>query len=134
MSASASAAAATTAAHSTAAATPSLAGGAVEMIVSLMLVLGVLFALAWLLKRVQMARGSRAGALRIHAGLTLGGREKVVWIEAGGRHFLLGVTAQAVNLLHAYDDAPELPEAEPLPPLASAFAEKLKEALGRKPS
>ena len=117
-----------------AAAAPSLAGGAIEMMLSLALVLGLLFALAWLLKRMQMLRGSRAGTMTVHAGLPLGGKEKVIWLEAGGKHFLLGVTPQAISLIHAYEQAPELPEAQSLPPLASAFAQKLSEALGRKPS
>ncbi len=115
---------------------PSLAGGAVDMMLSLILVLALLFALAWLLRRVQTLRGSRAGALRVHAGLPLGTREKVVWLEAGGKHFLLGVTPQGINLIHAYAQAPELPEtnaeAPVVPPLAGAFADRLREALGRK--
>ncbi len=106
------------------------------MMLSLILVLALLFALAWLLKRVQTLRGSRAGALRVHAGLPLGAKEKVVWLEAGGKHFLLGVTPQGISLIHTYAQAPLLPEAgsEPsMSPLAGAFADRLKEALGRKP-
>ena len=74
--------------------------------------------------------------MAVHAGLALGPKERVVWIEAAGQHFLLGVSAGGgVQLLHRYEQAPELPAAAPLPglpPFADAFAEKLKDALGRK--
>ncbi|MDP9140057.1 MAG: flagellar biosynthetic protein FliO [Pseudomonadota bacterium] len=116
-------------------AAPSIAGGALEMVLSLLIVLAVMFALAWLLKRVQGARGSNAGALQVHAGVALGAKERVVWLEAGGKHFLLGVSANGVNLIHRYDEAPPLPERPTMtmPPLARAFSSWLDEAMKKKP-
>jgi flagellar protein FliO/FliZ len=108
-----------------------------EMFLSLVLVLVLIFALAWVLRRVQGVRGSRAGALQVHAGLSLGAKEKIVWIEAaGGKHLLVGVTPAGISLLHSYEQAPEMAELPPAatPPIVSAFAAKLNEALGRKPS
>lgn len=122
------------AATTTAAAAPSMAGGALEVIFSLALVLGLIFAFAWLARRMQGLRG-RAGALSVHAGVSLGPKERVVWLEAGGQHFLLGVGGGGVQLLHRFEQAPEAPPAPPLPelpPFATAFADKLREALGKK--
>ena len=121
----------------TTASAPSAAAGIGEMLLSLMLVLAVIFALAWALRRLQGLRGSRAGALQVHAGLSVGTKEQIVWIEAaGGKHFLVGVTPAGISLLHAYEQAPEVADLPPAatPPIVSAFAAKLTEALGRKPS
>ncbi len=121
---------------STAAAPLSAAGGVAEMLLSLALVLAVIFALAWLLRRMQSLRGTRAGSLRIHGGLPLGQKERVIWFEAGGQHFLVGVTPGQVSLLHRFEQAPEMPEAtEASPPaVLASFTEQLNKALGRQPS
>lgn len=107
---------------------------------SLMLVLGLIFALAWLLKRVQGVRVGGPASLRINAGLQVGPKEKVLIIEAGGQHLLIGVTAGSINTLHVFDQAPVAPANDgagkptqpPVqPPMGAAFAEALKRALGQ---
>lgn len=103
---------------------------------SLMLVLGLIFALAWLLKRVQGVRVGGPASLRINAGLQVGPKEKVLMIEAGGQHLLIGVTAGAISTLHVFAEAPVAPsndgDGKPAqPPMAAAFSEALKRALGQ---
>lgn len=112
-----------------------MAGGIFEMLLSLIVVLAVMFALAWMLKRVQGVRGQRAGALQVHAAASVGAKERVVWIEAGGKHFLLGVGGNGVNLIHSYETAPDLPAAQPvaMPPLTKAFSSWLNDAMKKKP-
>lgn len=105
---------------------------------SLMLVLGLIFALAWLLKRVQGVRVGGPASLRINAGLQVGPKEKVLIIEAGGQHLLIGVTAGAISTLHVFAEAPVAPsndgDGKPAqPPMATAFSEALKRALGQEP-
>ncbi len=112
-----------------------MAGGIFEMLLSLIVVLAVMFALAWMLKRVQGVRGQRAGALQVHAAVSVGTKERVVWLEAGGKHFLVGVGGNGVNLIHSYDTGPEIPAGQPvaMPPLAKAFSSWLDEAMKKKP-
>ena len=102
---------------------------------SLMLVLIVIFALAALLKRLQGVRSGGSGGLRIHAGLQVGAKERVLMIEAGGKHLLVGVSAAGVQTLHVYDAPPALTEAPRAegshPPFATAFVEVLKRSLGQ---
>jgi len=102
-----------------------------QSLLSLGLVVGSIFAVAWLLRRVQSLRPQAAGRLRIHGGLSVGGRERVMWIEAGGRHLLIGVAPGRVNTLHVFDEAPEMPVAEASLVSAPNFGELLKKALGR---
>lgn len=116
----------------TSTALPSLGQTALSLIV----VLGLIFALAWLLKRVQGVRLGGPANLRIHAGLQVGPKEKVLMIEAGGQHLLIGVSAGGVNTLHVFAEPPiaAVPEAgADAPPIATAFRDVLKRSLGQKP-
>ena len=128
---------------STAASTspPSAAAAALpglgQTALSLIVVLGLIFALAWVLKRLQGVRTGGPANLRIHGGLQVGAKEKVLLIEAGGTHLLIGVSASGVSTLHVYPEAPAMAVAEVpsagsgQPPMATAFAEALKRALGQ---
>ena len=105
-----------------------------QTFLSLLVVLALIFALAALLKRVQRVRSGGTANLRIHSGLQVGPKERVLMIEAGGKHLLIGVAAGSVSTLHVFDQPPQA--AEPAsdiatPPLAGAFADALKRALGR---
>jgi flagellar protein FliO/FliZ len=104
-----------------------------QSLLSLMLVVGAIFALAWILRRVQNLRPKGTGALRVHSGLSVGNRERVLWIEAGGKHLLIGVAPGRVNTLHVFDTAPESLQVAPVASAAAApnFGDLLKKALGR---
>ena len=125
-------AAVTTSVVAPVAAPVSTAGSIAQMGFSLVLVIGAIFALAWLLRWLQGARSSGSGALRLHAGLQVGAKERILLIQAGDTHLLIGVAPGRVQKLHVFDEAPLLPEVSSgavpsLPP----FAEKLRELLQR---
>lgn len=69
-----------------------------SLILSLLVVLGVFVALAWLARRFFPAAGGR-GALRVVASLSLGTRERVVVVELGEELLVLGLGGGQVNLL-----------------------------------
>lgn len=105
---------------------------------SLIVVLGLIFALAWLLKRVQGVRLGGPAHLRIHAGLQVGPKEKILMIEAAGQHLLIGVSAGGINTLHVFAEPPVAPSVSddgdrPQAPIATAFSDALKRALGQAP-
>jgi flagellar protein FliO/FliZ len=96
---------------------------------SLIAVVVTILALGWVLRRMPGAGRSANGAMRIRSALAVGTRERVLWIEAGGKHLLIGVTAQNVSKLHEFTEVPA--EAPPAP--SSEFAKHLRRALGQKP-
>ncbi len=107
-------------------------GSVLEMIGSLMLVLVVIFALAFVARRLQGAHFSRSTALRLHSGIQVGAKERVVIVDAGGQQFLVGVAPGSVRLLHKFDapvdtGAVDVDESGPVEP---GFAERLRQALG----
>jgi flagellar protein FliO/FliZ len=107
------------------------ATGLMQSLLSLLFVVGAIFALAWLLRRMQNLKPRGAGALRLHGGLSVGNRERVLWLEAGGKHLLIGVAPGRVQTLHVFDQAPLLPAETLAASQAPNFGDLLKRALGR---
>ncbi|MDR3417528.1 MAG: flagellar biosynthetic protein FliO [Nevskia sp.] len=110
-----------------------VASGVAQTALSLLLVLGAIFALAWLLRRVQAVRPGQGGVLSVRGGLQVGARERVLWIRAGETDLLIGVAAGRVQTLHVFDRPPAGSEtpAEVTPP---NFAEALRKLMrGGKP-
>lgn len=98
-----------------------------QLTLGMLLVLGLILALAWLLKRsgrLQMAAG---GGLRILGGLSMGSRERVVLVQAGETQLLLGVAPGRVQTLHVLDRPLQPREAE----ATSGFAEQLGRILSK---
>ena len=103
-----------------------LGAGLGQTALSLLLVLAAIFALAWVLRRVQGIRPGVPGSLQIQGGLQVGAKERVVMIRVGDKHLLIGVAPGRVQMLHVFDHPPAA--AEPLP-AAPNFAEALRKVL-----
>jgi flagellar protein FliO/FliZ len=107
---------------------PSPAGAVGGTVFALVFVLGLIFALAWLAKRMPGVAAGSNRALRVVASLSLGPREKVVVVDVGGKQLLLGVGAGGTRTLHTLE-AP-LPEVER--PSTPPFAQLLAQHFGKK--
>ncbi len=70
-----------------------LAGG-------MLLVLALVFVVAWLLRRLQRLQGLRPGAMRVVAGLAVGQRERLLVVQVGDEQLLIGVAQGRVEKLH----------------------------------
>ncbi|HUL45763.1 MAG TPA: flagellar biosynthetic protein FliO [Steroidobacteraceae bacterium] len=90
-------------------------GGLGEVTLALLLVLGAVFALAWLLKRVR-AFSSRVGAaVDVLAQLPLGQKERAVLIKVGATQILLGVAPGRVNTLYVLPEPLDVSRAPAAP-------------------
>ena len=98
-----------------------------QVVGSFVLVICVLLAVLFLLKRFNGAGSSRSGQMRVIASLGLGQRERAVLIEVGNEQFLVGVAPGSVNMLHALPD-PVRPATEAAKP---SFADVWKVATGK---
>ncbi|QCP47808.1 flagellar biosynthetic protein FliO [Trinickia violacea] len=82
-------------------AVPSLGVGAVlQTIVGLIVVIGLVFACAWLARRFGLQPSSRGGLVKVVAGTSLGGKERVAVVEIGDTWLVLGAAPGNVRLLH----------------------------------
>lgn len=115
-------------------------GSLASMAGSLVLVLALIFAFAWLMRWLQGSRLSRTTGLRVEGGVQVGSKERVVVLQAGDAKLLLGVTAGRISLLHRYGegqhtgvDTPSI-EMPTMPQVQIAsFGEQLQKLFGRKP-
>lgn len=84
------------------AAVPSLGIGAVlQTIFGLLVVIGLVFACAWLARRFGLQPGgSRGGLVKTIGGASLGGKERVAVVEIGDTWLVLGAAPGNVRLLH----------------------------------
>jgi flagellar protein FliO/FliZ len=117
-----------------AAAPPDALSGLGQMLFGLAVVLAILIACVWLLKRYSIP-GRSAGLLKIISATALGPRERAVLVEVGDKIILLGVTANNVRTLHVFGHdelplppAPDTPKITPPAPVA-AFARLLRQAM-----
>jgi len=97
-----------------------------EVAAALALVVVVIFAIAWALRRLQAGGVVGGGQMKVVAGLPLGPRERVLLVEVGGTQLLLGVTPTQITRLHEFP--------EPVikgQPGGGDFALRLRHALGR---
>lgn len=104
-------------------ATASTLGG---MLLSLVVVIGIILACAWLLRRMTGFGHAGNDLLRVRATLAVGMKERLLLVEAGGETLLLGVTPAGIRRLHRF----ESPLPEPAPGTAAAgFAGLLSQHL-----
>jgi flagellar protein FliO/FliZ len=76
------------------------AGGIGQATIALLLVLAVIFAVAWLARRLRnVARGGTQG-IEVLAQAAVGPRERVVVVRVGETRLLLGVAPGRVSRLH----------------------------------
>ncbi len=93
-----------------------------EVVISLALVVGAIFALAFLYKKMQLKMpGNRH--FKIVATLAVGPKERILVIELQGKQRVIGVTAHSVNFLFELENP--LPEEK----LASDFHSQLQSFL-----
>ncbi len=69
------------------------------LLLGLLLVLALIPAAAWLLRRAGLAQPASAAGLRVVAQLPLGPRDRIVIIEAADRRWVLGVSAAGIQRL-----------------------------------
>lgn len=122
---------------------PAAPGSLLRVLLGLALVLALVFAAAWLMRRLRAIQGAGTDGITVLAQTSLGARERVVLVQVGGQKLLLGAGPGNVRtLLVLAADAPEAsvntPGAEPgsaaalsATPKRPTFTELLKRSLGK---
>lgn len=103
-------------------------GQVVQLLLGLLLVIGLIFLLAWLVRRVQQIVPRGGQVIKIVATQALGPRDRLVLVQVGGEQVLLGLTPGTITSLHVLKEPVHLPDAEPA---STEFAQRLMELLGK---
>nr|WP_218627818.1 flagellar biosynthetic protein FliO [Pseudomonas sp. dw_612] len=121
-------------ATATAAAAPAVSSGVAgqltQLVFGLLLVLGLIFFLAWLLRRVQQAGPAGKGqVIDIIGSRALGPRDRLMLVQVGNEQILLGLSPGTITALHVLKEPVHVPSAtEKSTP---EFAQRLMELLGK---
>jgi flagellar protein FliO/FliZ len=99
-----------------------------QMLLGLLLVIGLIFVLAWLLRRVQQIGPRGNQVIKLLASQALGPRERLVLVQVGNEQVLLGLSAGRITPLHTLKEPVHLADSEPATP---EFAQRLMELLGK---
>jgi flagellar protein FliO/FliZ len=83
---------------------PTGIGSLGQVTLSLGLVLAVIFAAAWVVRRMRGFNRAASGALDVLADLPLGQKERAVLVRIGKQQILLGVAPGRVSTLHVLSE------------------------------
>lgn len=115
------------------AATPAVSGGVAgqltQLVFGLLLVLGLIFFLAWLLRRVQQAGPAGKGqVIELIGSRALGPRDRLMLVQVGNEQILLGLSPGSITALHVLKEPVQVPVTEKTTP---EFAQRLMELMGK---
>jgi len=102
-----------------------------QMFFGLLLIVALIFGLAWLIRRINNFQGNMNGVLKVLSMISVGQREKVALIQVGNKQLLIGVSSGNVNTLLVLDD---MIESKKSTNEQISFADRLSAVLKRKDS
>ncbi|MCP8464878.1 flagellar biosynthetic protein FliO [Pseudomonas sp. ZM23] len=113
--------------------TPSLITGSagaqlMQLLLGLVLVVGLIFLLAWLVRRVQQVGPRGNQAIRLVSSQALGPRDRLVLVQVGEEQILLGLTPGRITPLHVLRQPVQAADSQPAQP---EFAQRLLELLNK---
>ncbi|KQV16975.1 flagellar assembly protein FliO [Pseudomonas sp. Root329] len=107
-----------------------VAGQLTQLVFGLLLVLGLIFFLAWLLRRVQQAGPAGKGqVIELIGSRSLGPRDRLMLVQVGSEQILLGLSPGTITALHVLKEPVQVPSGtEKATP---EFAQRLMELMGK---
>jgi flagellar protein FliO/FliZ len=99
-----------------------------QLTLSLLAIIALIFAVAWLLKRLKLATPRSSGDIAVLQEMSVGPRERIALIRIGQSQVLIGISPNGITSLQPLATAIVL---NPSVPAVPAFAEKLRELMKR---
>ena len=82
-----------------------------KMVIGLLIVLAIIGAITWILKRFVLHPTTASNAIKIIASVSVGQRERIILIEVENTRLVVGVAPGHINTLHCIDKpATQLPK------------------------
>jgi flagellar protein FliO/FliZ len=105
-----------------------MGGQLTQLVLGLLLVIGLIFALAWLLRRVQSVSPGNGQLIEVLGSRALGPRDRLMLVQVGNEQILLGITPGRITPLHVLKEPLQVPATSQA---TSEFAQRLMELLGK---
>lgn len=109
--------------------TSQVSGQLLQLLFGLLLVIGLIFLLAWLMRRVQQSLPVKSAnqVITLLASQSLGPRDRLLLVQVGKEQILLGLTPGTITPLHVLQEPVDI--STPEGHLGSAFAQRLAQVL-----
>ena len=104
-------------------------GQLLQLVLGLLLVVGLIFTLAWLMRRVQRAGPAGNQVIELVGSRAMGPRDRLVLVQIGTEQVLLGVSPGSITALHVMKEPVHVKETQNATP---EFAKRLMEVLGNR--
>ena len=101
-------------------------GGFLQVLMILVLVLGLMMAAAWALKKFNASGAITGSTIKIIGGVAVGSRERIMVVEVADQWIVVGVTTTSINALATMPKQDITPSATDQVPLGG-FAGRLKQ-------
>ncbi len=107
------------------------AGGLLQVVLGLLVVLALMAGVAWLLKRMGVTGVAGSNVARVIGGVSVGNRERVVVVEVADQWIVVGVAPGRVNALSTMPRRESMPMPESVPD-AKNFSAWLKQTIEKR--
>ena len=110
------------------------AGSLTQVAMVLLLVVGLIAGIAWLLRRLGVARNASGTTVRIVSGVSLSNRERILVVEVADQWIVVGVAPGCINTLATMprQEAPVPGESNFVAPAGKNFAMWLKQTIDKR--
>ena len=106
----------------------SVSGQLTQLVLGLLLVIGLIFVLAWLMRRVQRIGPGNGQVIELVGSRALGPRDRLVLVQVGEEQIQRGITPGRITPLHVLKTPVDAVKTEAATP---EFAQRLMELLGK---
>ena len=103
-------------------------GQVAQLLFGLLLVIGLIFVLAWVMRRVQRAGPNNSQVIELVSSRAIGPRDRLVLVQVGNEQVLLGISPGSITPLHVLKEPVQVPVREQATP---EFAQRLLELMGK---
>lgn len=112
---------------------PVSSGYLLKLTLGLVFIVLLIFALAWLMKKMQLTQHSQNGLIHIVAAISVGHRDRIALIQVGDEQILVGLTPGRMQKLHTLKSYvnPNVNPKSDKPASQHSFTEKFKQLVDR---
>ena len=114
--------------NAAAAADPFSASYLFKLVAVMGFILLLIFALAWMMKKMQLTQNSQNGLINIVAAISVGQRDRIALIQVGEEQILVGLTPGKIEKLHQLKQPIKLPQQDAP---AQSFSDKFQHLMKR---
>lgn len=106
-------------------------GGVMQMLFGLIVIVALIIAMAWVMRRMGTFQGSANGNMKVISALSLGQRERALLVQVGDTQLLIGTAPGSVRTLHVFDEPVIISDNKDVPSFADSLSSAMKQKVNK---